>query len=219
MQYEASYLRCLLIDDAQKAEKISQTYLRTEHASQDHHAITWRAFRLLSLIRNTNEGSLENLKNLAQANPDIEKVQESLGFAYAHYDQFVTAAAIFEGLASRTSDERERTRLLGFAAVWVAKAGNTERAAQIIEEMKRPTDERQTEKVVNIMGEVAEVSEDRRYGHRCSGVCYWANPGDIGSRFLLAFKHAARGNREVALMHYLKIPANDGIHRLGTISA
>jgi tetratricopeptide (TPR) repeat protein len=208
--YEMAYLYTLRTGDPKNAEAISDAYLGTEQAGQDDNTASWKAFRLGALLRFTNESNLDNfdeLKRLAESNPRIGKVQEYLASGYMYYGDFETAVAIFQQAASHTADTDERTRLLGRAAFCAAKAGNPAQAEQIIEEIKNtcPSDQ-QNHNLTDSIKAVTEIVGDNDTLIPVLERIVEDNPSDSDTRFLLALKYSEYGDRDLALIHYLKIP-------------
>ena len=208
--YEMAYLYTLRRGDPKNAEAISGAYLDTEQAGLDDNTASWKAFRLGALLRFTNESNLDNfdeLKRLAVSNPRIGKVQEYLASGYMHYGDFETAVAILQQAASHTADIDERTRLLGRAAFCAAKAGNTAQSEQIIEEIKNtcPGDQ-ENRNLTDSIRTVAEIIGDNDTLIAVLERIVEDNPSDSDKRFLLALKYSAHGDRDMALIHYLKIP-------------
>jgi tetratricopeptide (TPR) repeat protein len=208
--YEMAYLYALRTGDPKDAEVISDAYLGTEQAGQDGNTASWKAFRLGALLRFTNESNLDNfdeLKRLGESNPRIGKVQEYLASGYMYYGDFETAVAILQQAASHTADTDERTRLLGRAAFCAAKAGNPAQAEQIIEEIKNtcPGDQ-QNHNLTDSIKTVAEIVGDNDTLIAVLERIVEDNPGDSDTRFLLALKYSAHGDRDMALIHYFKIP-------------
>jgi len=200
-------------NDSEKAEAISDAYLRTEEAGEDNNAAIWNAYRLRVLVAFTNESNLNNfhqLKRLAESNPVIAEVQEQLAYGYVHYADFETAAAIFQRAASHTVDTDDRSRLMGRAAVCAAKAGNPAQAGQIIDEIKKEfSGDELSHNLRTSITEVAEILQDDDTLIAVMERAIADNPSDSDARFSLAFKHAARGNPDMALMHYLRIPPGE----------
>jgi tetratricopeptide (TPR) repeat protein len=200
--------------EPEKAEAISDAYLRTEEAGEDNNAAIWNAYRLRVLVAHTNENNLSNfhqLRQLAESNPLIAEVQEQLANGYIHYGDFETATAIFQRAASHTVDTEERSRRLGRAAVSAAKAGHLAQAEQIIDEIKKgfSSDELDEEHLIRSISEVAETIQDDDTLIAVGERTVADNPSASDARFSLAFKHCARGNDDMALIHYLRIPPQE----------
>jgi tetratricopeptide (TPR) repeat protein len=209
--YEMGYLYTLRTADPKNAEAISDAYLGTEQAGQDDNTATWKAFRLVALLRFTNEGNLDNfgeLKRLAEANPSIGKVQEYLAGGYMHYSDFETAAAIFQQTVSHAANTDERARLLSLAAFCAAKAGTLAQAEQIIEQIKKTcSGDLQNSNLIRSIQQVAEIADDNDTLIAVLERIVEDNPSDSDARFSLALKRSAVGDRDLALIHYLRIPS------------
>jgi tetratricopeptide (TPR) repeat protein len=200
-------------NEPEKAEAISDAYLRTEEAGEDNNAAIWNAYRLRVLVAHTNENNVNNfheLKRLAESNPFIAEVQEQLGSSYIHYGDFETATAIFQRAASQTVDTEERSRRLGRAAVYAAKAGNLAQAEQIIDEIKKGlSGDELNLNLIKSMSEVAKTIQDDDTLIAVGERTVADNPSASDARFSLAFKHSGRGNNDMALIHYLRIPPQE----------
>lgn len=211
--YEFAYTYLLRMGENETAEAISDAYLSTEQAGNYDNAVSWNAYRLLVLIRSNNERTSDNfdaLKKLAESNSRVAKVQDYLAIGYAHYGEFDIAAGILQQAASQSPDTDEIANLLGRAAVYAAKAGNPGQAEQAIEEIKKtPLSELQHQTLLRSIKNVAEIVGDNDAAIAVLERIIDENPGDSDTRFSLAFKHSAHGNRDMALIHYLRIPEQE----------
>jgi hypothetical protein len=100
-------------------------------------------------------------------------------------------------------------RLLGRAAVCAAKANCPDQARQLVEQIKQQSANTEHQRILEIIKEVSELLGDNDILISALEGIVDENPTDFNARFSLAFKHSESDHHEMALMHYLKIPARE----------
>jgi len=63
--------------------------------------------------------------------------------------------------------------------------------------------------VLKVMRQLAEIAKDEEVELGISERLVELDPSDTSTRFRLAYQHSERGNNDLALLHYLKIPQNE----------
>jgi len=206
-EYEFALFHELLIDGVDSAT-ISDAYRLTDGALTDDNWCSWEAYGEFIRLTFAIGGSLDKLKTLTANNPKSSRTWEHLAKAYEIYDDYKSSAKAFEVAADLVSNDVEERRLLHRAATAHAKAGTTAAATAIIKKMviKLDASEIGEADLLKALCEVSEVTKEDEVTVASMERLLELNAADINTRFNLAYKHSQIGNKDLALLHYLKIP-------------
>ena len=209
--YEHGMFRALATRDTDAADRINKAYLATANAAEGENRYAWEARNQWLRILFGTGGRLGPLKTLAAEHPNNPKILECLALGLGEYEDHADSAKEFEAAARTASDQSEAMRLMGSAAVQSAKAGSTARADEIVCELKAAA----KTGMINEMGllltlrELAEVAKRDDLLIVILERMLELTPDDKYTRFFLAYQHSQKGNHDLALVHYLKVPRDE----------
>ena len=206
--YELAFWRMTLSKDASGIAIIDQAYLKTEDAAQGDNRNSWEAFCESIRLKFGEGGNLENLETLAEARPDSSKTLVYLARGYELYQDYAKAASTYEAASSKATDDTEALRLKGRAAVDYVRAELRETALAIVSQMKiRVEDSGNGElQLLEVLRELAELENENEANIAIMERIVEVDPSRTDTRFSLAYKHSECENKDLALLHYLKIP-------------
>ena len=208
LDYEFALFMMILREDTAAIAKIDQAYLATEDAMHGDSKNSWEAYGEYMRLSHGNGGSIAKLRALADAHPDSTGVLVYLGRGYKEYQDYAKAASAFEAAATKATGEAEELRLLGDAAVENARAELRTKALAIINEMKIRVEESGVGElqVLKTLSKLAEFQGEDEANLAILERIVEIDPSEVDTRFSLAYKHSEHENKDLALLHYLKIP-------------
>jgi Flp pilus assembly protein TadD len=148
-------------------------------------------------------------KELAAAYPDNSQVVGYLARGFGFYQHYAQAACTYEVAAKQSHDPIERLRLLKNAAEAHARAEAPEAVSAVIIRMKAAVEASENGQaiVLDTLRSLAEIAGDNDALVGVVERIVDLDPSDTSTRFALAYKHQEIGNDDLALFHYLRIPA------------
>src|SRR5258708_20762601 len=208
LRYEVAIRLAIDFEYDDKRSAIDRAYLSTEHAAQGDNKQSWEAFSEYIRLLCNKVGSLANLKALAAEHPDSPGTLEQLAKGFAWYDNHFEAARTFEAAAAKSSNDAQTICLMGRAAKQYARATAPTTVFEVVHRMKLragATVDRELQ-VLHALCELAEIANEQEATIALMERIVEIDPDDHGTRFNVAYKHSERGNNDLALFHYLKIP-------------
>jgi Flp pilus assembly protein TadD len=211
IQYEIAYMHKLSGGDRDTAFKISDDYLASEEAKKGDNRATWDAFTAYRRIVSGLGGSIATLQDIADASPDSSEVQKYLALSYERYQEFAKAAHLYEIAARQAEPGLKKRDCMGSAAVAYMRAGNTDRTFTIISDLRNSTEgsEEDERQLLGVLHRLAEVANDEDVALATWERMLQLDPSDRWTRFSLAYAHSQAENKDLALLHYLRIPYHD----------
>jgi tetratricopeptide (TPR) repeat protein len=211
IHYEIAYMQMLSRGDRAGASKVSEAYLASGNATEGDNRATWEAFSEYRKIVSGTGGSIAILQSVADANPANAEVQTYLAQAYERYQDFSKAAQIYEAAAGRSSTDSQMREAMGSAAVAYMQRGMPDRASKIVSDLRNSMagngdGERQ---LLRILHRLAELSDDQDLSLATWERMLQLEPTDSWTRFSLAYAHSHADNKDLALLHYLRIPYHE----------
>lgn len=209
--YESAFMHFVAIDDAAKAQSISEQYLATELGAQVHNKTTWVAFKEYMGLVFGKGGSLSRLIKLADENPGICEIQQNLARIYLQYEEYGKAALTFERAAGVAGDIHRQLQLLGAAASAYQKSNDAQASIALLTQMRTTcADSNQGEAdVLQAVRTLAETTKDDEILIGTMERQLELNPADKDTRFSLAYKYSEQGNDALAALHYARIPYSE----------
>jgi tetratricopeptide (TPR) repeat protein len=121
------------------------------------------------------------------------------------------AAKVYEAAASQASNPPEKARMLGFAAIEYAHESRIDRVSVIVVVLRRAVQNKEMgeQEFFNVLETLAEISKDKDLSIAVAERLVDLSPDNFRARFSLAYIHSEAGNDDLALHHYLKIPASE----------
>lgn len=205
--YEFALMHSVAIDDAAKAQLISEQYLATELGTQAHNRTTWEAFKVYMGLVFGKGGSLSRLSTLADENPGVWEISDYLARIYLQYEEYGKAALTFESAAGVAGDTHKQLQLLGEAASAYQKGNDAQASIALLTQMRtKCADSNQGEAdVLQAMRTLAEITKNDEILIGTMERQLELNPADKDTRFSLAYKYSEQGNDALAAMHYARI--------------
>ena len=134
---------------------------------------------------------------------------DSVGSAYEEFQDFTKAAEKIEEAAQLSEDEKTKASYLGQAAFQYVRAGQDKRATELLNEMRRRASqniEKLMPWLVSALKRIADFKKDVDYQLALLEYELEEAPSDTRKRFSLAYLHSQNDNRDMALLHYRRIP-------------
>lgn len=207
-EFESAILRAVIGDNEGAIKQIDEAYRASPHASQGDNAVVWSArlewFKILF-----QEGeTLDRLRGLAAENSKNIKVVEYLAKSLGEYEHRSEAAERFEEASELSDDPVEKIRLEGAALRQYGKDGRTEKYGNLVRSIKSKAASGKEAEVAaaNALKDFFEVTRQNNALIAAMERMVELVPDDFSTRFSLGYEHSEVGNRDLAFVHYRKIP-------------
>ena len=187
-------------------QTIFDAYLKTPMAADDVEKDRWAAHRESLRISKGKSASLSTLQAYATKHPYDPKILNYLGQAYHQCDLFSDAVELFERAASSFTDESDRARALSSAAIAQKKAGDAEKAEEILSRLLALKETGTERALLHGLKDFIETTGESAFLIGTLERLVELDPLDSWTRFDLAYQHGKQGNYRLALYHYLHIP-------------
>ena len=211
--FEAAFCVMLLLKDNTRAQNISDTYLARDDATQVDKKTQWNIYCEYIRIALDQGGNFLDMETLVTLLPNSKNLHY-LAKIYNKYEDYNRAAITYEKAANVAENNIDKVELLGQAAVAyssVNKENHNSEMLRILNQMRTliaisGADEIELLKTLKKIAEVAK-----------NGITLLAvmermldiDPSDKETRVYLAYKHYEAENNDLALYHYLKVPADE----------
>jgi tetratricopeptide (TPR) repeat protein len=205
--YELALFWYVLKKDESGEKRITDMYYASGEGGDDEKRKEWEAHReALHIIH--SRGDLAKLERYSTDLPMNSAIAADLATGYLHYKEYDKAAQTYLHAADICKDERKQIKLLGDAALNYLKAGNQSQSRELEVRMRQLSEKiGQGEKdVLQAKRDLAEQENDNDTAIAILERLIEINPGDIDSRFSLAYKYSDTGRDDLAAFHYSRIP-------------
>lgn len=207
-EYDMAMFFAIMSKNSGKQALLNSKFLSSSVGGSEEARVRWQANCQKAKVQQGDAGAFALLKEIAAKSPRDAEVVEALASGYRHLGEFETAAEVFERAALlRSGEPSQQVRLLGRAALMSHKAGiDVPKYANRVREVvsSAPEAELAALDVGRVLAE--EMGADNLLIgalERLSAL----DPSDLDVRFALAFKYGNVGRDDLAIHHYLKIPA------------
>lgn len=209
--YEMAMWRAILFKDESAMSSLNESYLKTEQAATKEHRDSWEAYCEHTVLLFGKGGSLAKLRAFAEQHPENSRVLSYFASGLSHHEKHEEAARAFLEAARVTTDSDEQLRLMGKAAIASAKASETTDSLKLIEEMRKAVAGAPKNEIrfLRTLQELAQIKKLEDLELAVMERMIDIDPDNSEIRYNLALKHSERGNRELALAHYLGIPYDE----------
>lgn len=209
-QYKmAAWMLIYANEDVGEKLKVIEDAFKASSLATNENIIVWNSAIEIAKIRFAKNGSFETLKVLATQHPNNHQLLRDLAAAYAHYQDYASAAKVNEQEAASASDTKVKLSALIRAATNHRKNKDNFSASRIIEEMRSVVNNNETE--AQFLRGITNLFEEKDIECVCAEERLLAlNPADTGTRFNLGLAYQNRSTYQAALSlyHYLRIPEN-----------
>jgi tetratricopeptide (TPR) repeat protein len=208
-KYDFALFRSIIRREKQFFDKIDTAYRATPLAQGESLAV-WEAKIEFLRMLNKEKFDFEKLKRSSQAYPNNALLLVYLARAFQEFEEHRVAAETYEQAAENAAEKSESIQYRGEAAGEYARAGMIQKAREIVEKIRNDVAEEPTRKdeALSALRDFAELEKDTDLQLAIMEQMVELRPSDVSLRFSLAYEHAQRGNRDMALFHYLKIPTS-----------
>jgi tetratricopeptide (TPR) repeat protein len=208
-QYRFALMHLVAMDKVDEANKVYAAYTISDWGKEGLRSAELAAHLEFLKILFGKGGSLDRISSLALANPASAKIISTIARTQIQFGNHLAAAEAFERAARIDDAGKSTLYYLGRAAIEFAKAEVMDRAHALIEEIKAKTgaDVELGRQLASDIRELVELRKDEEAPVIALERTVELSPDDFDARFSLAYKHSEIGNNELALYHYLKIPA------------
>ena len=206
--YDEASFHKIIENDSEGLEKINTAFKASIFAQGDGLS-EWEGRQEYYRALCGGAADLEKLKKLSAEHPTNRKLLFFVANAYEDYGDHLNAAKKFEEAASHSTDQFGALQNWGRAAVQYAHDGKMPRALELLEKIKTDGEgnPRLNEILVSVVGSLADIEKDEDLQLALLEKAVEEQPGDTAGRFNLAYKHSQTENGDMALHHYMKIPA------------
>jgi hypothetical protein len=209
-QYEMTALMVIFFgeDVSKKLKVIEDAFKASPHAT-DKNIIVWNSGIETAKIRFAKDGSFDNLKALVAQYPDNHRLLKDLAIAYAHYQDYASAAKVNEQEADSANDSKAKLSALIRAATNYRKNKDNFSASRIVEKMRNFVNNDETE--AQFLRGIVDLFDEKDIERVCAEERLLAlNAADTDTRFNIGLAYQNRSNYQAALSlyHYLRIPEN-----------
>lgn len=206
--YERALTHLMLKKDEQGAAVIHEAYLAVPESAEGDNRVSWLANSAWMKLILSDTGDLTALKEIVQEHPTSPAALEFLALGFEQYNDYLAAGESFLAAERLQTESEDKRRLVGNAAVCLIIAGQDERSEGLIRSLRAAAEasvdaERQ---LLRVLRRVSEWKKNDRELVPILERYIELTPDDLESRFNLAFKHSELGNRDLALLHYSKVP-------------
>jgi tetratricopeptide (TPR) repeat protein len=208
--YDEAAAAVIIEGDQASFEKIDKAFKESPFSEGEAVPI-WDARNEVYRMLFGKKGDLEKIKALSEKYPQNSSLRFYKARGYQELGEHERSASTYEEAAALTSKNETKARYLANAAVEHAYAGAKDRSLSMIEKIKKdvPRSDYQQKMILQASLEFARVEKDETLQIVLLEELIELRPGDTSKRFDLAYKHSQCDNEDMALYHYLKIPAND----------
>ncbi|MBT7084659.1 MAG: hypothetical protein HN931_00615 [Desulfobacterales bacterium] len=206
--YEFVVSQMMIMEDPEEEQRISDAYLATEDGQIPENMESWEATLEYYRILSGKDGNLSNLENLAKKYSQNSEVQKYLAKGYEVFKEYLKAGESFQKAAVNAVIGEDQLARHSESVIAFTHSGDTERASFLINKMKElaPTIEKGNQLIVETLRNVAEINDDKDQIFGLTEKLLELTPGDVNMRFFLAYNYSQTENKELSLLHYLKIP-------------
>ena len=208
--YQLALLYFIATKDESEEKRIAELFLASDEGGIDENRKQWSAHRESLHIR-FGRGDLEKLERISADSPRNSEIAADLALGYLHYKEYEKAANAYLLAAETSTDAQKQIELLGDAALNYLNAGNAPLAHKLEIRMRQLSEDTgQGEvKVLEATKNLAEKEKDDEIVIGAFERLIEINPGDIETRFELAYKYSDMSREDMAAFHYSRIPAKE----------
>lgn len=208
-EYKLALMHYMHWRDEEQIKSISSHFLQTDEGQIETNKQEWTSALEYFRVVFDYGGNLTKVKQLAIEYPTNSKVVEYLARCYEHYEQHGEAANAYEAAAKIAGDSKAKILLLGNAALSHQKDGKKAKAVVLYDRSKKILSEAGDgeKQVLEWEQKLAEHSKDSVIEITALERLLELDPADDDSRFALAYKYSQMGDDDLAVYHYLRIPA------------
>lgn len=189
-------------------KKITAAFLESTYGRSPSGPASWEAISLYFRLLSGKGGSLSEMEQLVNKNPEVGKAQFYLGKAYEIYKEYEKAGQAFKRAAEHVESIEDRLSDFGEAALAYYHGGMKLKSEEIIAIMKQEVCQSNAgEKyLITTLQEIANIESDMDVYFGLSERLLEIKPSDTNIRFNLAFKYSEGNEKKLSLFHYLRIP-------------
>lgn len=158
-------------------------------------------------------GDLERLRRLSEDYPSTTTIKRLYARALRHFDKDAVAARLYDEVATQTANQTEHFDSLCRAASAYQTSGDPQKAAQILRQLRAEAHSGGNAKLLkelySTMLDLAELQKDQYFQLGVLEGQIDQSPASYRTRFALAYLHSQLGHEDLALHHYLQIPADE----------
>ena len=191
-------------------KRITELFLASDEGGIDGNRKQWSANRESLHIR-FGRGDLEKLERFSSDSPKNSEIAADLALGYLYYKEYEKAAKAYLLAADTSNDAQKQIELLGDAALNYLKAENAPLAHKL-EIRMRQLSEDTGQGEVKVLGATKNLAEQDKDDETVIGVLerlIEINPGDVETRFSLAYKYSDMNREDMAAFHYSRIPQKE----------
>jgi tetratricopeptide (TPR) repeat protein len=209
--YDFGLMHVIGIGDAEELRLLEEAYNKSSLKSEGDNAQRWEALSAFYRLSLGTDGTIAELKVLADKNPQSISVQEQLAKGLASVGEERAAALIFEAIAERATLPEMQERLLGQSARTFARANQDADTARVLAKMRALTEANPTAElfVLRTLVDIAKIRNDLLGSIPALERIIELVPDDHDAKFSLGYAHSQNSSDDLALLHYMKIPEHE----------
>lgn len=209
--FEYALLRAVLDDNEGVLAAIEGAYTKSDLGKSEEAKTQWDANKEYCRVLFGKKGSLTKLVDYAAKYPKNSEVQFYLASGYDQYGQYRNAARSYELAAELSATPERKMGFLHSAAIAYSSDKDMRATTTAVDRMKIVVEGNPAQEIqlLRALQKIAETTKDDNTNVSVMERILDLNPDDNDARFSLAYKYAQLGNKELALLHYLKIPVRE----------
>lgn len=208
-RYENAHIWALFENDDEKAARIEQTFLDTSLASSDEDKAVWLSTAENWKIVIRGDGKISKLRHFAEEYPTNRKLWNNLAKALEQADEREGALEAYRREAECADEPADKQSPLLSISFLLAKLGRHNECLEVLDLAKNAeAKERKDDILAHAIYRLSNETSDPHLEIEAMEAIARVRPDDHSNRFSLAYAHSQQGNEDMALHHYLAIPAS-----------
>ncbi|MDF1717847.1 MAG: hypothetical protein P1U75_14420 [Antarcticimicrobium sp.] len=212
-KFDFEYFKAVIFKDAERAEIVSDAWLKRVGADKEIVAI-WTTSCLLMKTQFTEENHLSEINSISNNYPENSKIQMNLARAYEHFEDYNRAREKYQASLEISVENSEKRIALSALARICQSIGDISGVETAINELRSLVETSEDEK------DLLSTIEKLASWHGESKILKLAimereleiDPTDMQKRFQLAYAHSESDNNSLTMYHYEKIPGEKRDH-------
>lgn len=208
-KYDNALFHAIWEKDNAREDLISSLFQENINKDGDQEKnVEWEAKRYYWKIKYGSGSTLENLKQLFEANPDNKTVGRFLGLAYEAFESYDMSGEHSLRLASMTDVISEKVEHFCHAALQFSNAKKNEQVAMVLKELKglAAINDKSEIELLKTLIEIYKDQGEHEFYIATLERYLDLNPDDSDKRFSVAYKYSELLKHNLSLYHYKKIP-------------
>jgi tetratricopeptide (TPR) repeat protein len=202
--FDNALLDSIVLDDEQRSEKLTVAYYNIIAKDDQRQQARWDALRLYYQASIKKKDTLSGILAIKDKYPDQPDILSLAARAYETYDEYNTAAGLFESSSLLTDELPLKVRRLCRAAVDYAQAGHYDTAQKCLSRASsiQSQDEATRQDVFAAYADSGKISTYHSVYEAFTEALLELRPDDNHRRAALGWHYIEEGQHDLALYHF-----------------